>query len=60
MLCFVQEIIDNKPCLKPSEMSEDQLSLELKERGKNSSRSREEMADRLLKLDQGDQLLKLI
>lgn len=37
----------------------DQLQLELKERGKNASGSREELAERLLKLDQGDVHIKI-
>ena len=49
---FYQELIENKPCVSPHEMTDDQLMNELMERGKDSSGSREDMLKRLLELDQ--------
>lgn len=48
----MQELIENKPCVSPHEMTEDQLINELIERGKDASGSREEMLARLLELEQ--------
>lgn len=49
---FTQELIENKPCVSPHEMTEDQLMNELIERGKDASGSREDMVAKLLELDQ--------
>lgn len=44
----LQDIINNKPCLSPNEMTEDQLLMDLVQQGRNTSGSREDMVSRLM------------
>eukprot|EP00105_Crassostrea_gigas_P044415 XP_019928563.1 PREDICTED: uncharacterized protein LOC105342369 [Crassostrea gigas] len=57
VMITIKELIENKPCVSPHEMTEDQLMNELMERGKDSSGSREEMLARLLELEQSCPLM---
>ncbi|XP_021353372.1 uncharacterized protein LOC110450253 [Mizuhopecten yessoensis] len=45
----IKRIIDNKPCLSPQQMSDEQLRMELQSKGINSTGSREVLRARLLK-----------
>ena len=59
-MIFFKELIENKPCVSPHEMTEDQLVNELTERGKAATGSREEMLARLLELEQSTSCIKFI
>ncbi|XP_062616058.1 uncharacterized protein LOC134277763, partial [Saccostrea cucullata] len=52
VMITIKELIDNKPCVSPQQMTDDELMNELIERGKRATGTREEMIDTLLRLDQ--------
>lgn len=51
LITFYQRLVDKKPCFNPKQASDEELRLELLERGKNTAGNRDQMIRRLLQLE---------